>query len=258
MATSSDRLKHLAVIPARGGSKRLRRKNIIGFLGKPILAYTIEAARKAKVFARIIVSTEDTEIARVAKRYGAEVDNRPRELASDSATMADVCVELLNRLAKNGERFDTLTLLLATAALRDANDIRETVRLVEPGKCDYAMAVSEYVQPVHQALRKDESGNLTMMFPELASRRADSVGRYLVGNGSTTTVNAERFRNDGKFFGTPMRGYEMPFERAVDIDERDDLELSLFYAKKLRRKKTKLGRKKSVKRKPKTKAKRRQ
>lgn len=256
MATSSDRLKHLAIIPARGGSKRLRRKNVIDFLGQPILAYTIEAARKAKIFSRIIVSTEDAEIARIAKRFGAEVDKRPIELANDSTTMADVCIELLNRLAKTGERYDTLTLLLATAALRDANDIRETVKLVEPGKCDYAMAVSEYVQPVHQALRMSTEGSLETMFPDLANKRADTVGRYLVGNGSTTTVNAERFRKGGKFFGSPMRGYEMPFERAVDIDEREDLELSLFYAKKLLRPKKKSVRKVAGKRAKKKKAKR--
>ncbi len=106
----------------------------------------------------------------------------------------------------------------------------------------------EYIAFHPSDLPYGRGGNLATMFPELASKRADAVGRYLVDNGSTTTVSTERFLKDGKFFGSPMRGYEMPFERAIDIDEREDLELSLFYAKKLLRQKPRNPRKSAINR----------
>lgn len=122
----------LAIIPARGGSKRLPRKNILPFLGKPILAYTIEAAAEAGIFDAVVVSTEDAEIAELARRYGAEVDLRPQSLAEDQATVADVCVELLARKPLPWGDVQQMCVLYATAPLRNANDIREVMALLEP------------------------------------------------------------------------------------------------------------------------------
>lgn len=223
---SADARRHLAVIPARGGSKRLPRKNVIDFGGRPIIAATIESAREAGVFERVLVSTEDAEIAEVAQRHGAEIDKRPPELATDAATIVQVCAELLGRLPG----YDTITVLYATAPLRNAGDIRATLALLEPGACDFAMAVSAFEQPFHQGLRLEENGALSPVFPELTTRRADSVGAFVAGNGSTYCANVAAFLRERSFYGAPLRGHVMPRERAIDIDTAEDLALAKFYA----------------------------
>lgn len=222
-------MRHLAVIPARGGSKRLPRKNVIDFFGKPILAYTIAAVQAAGLFHRILVSTENAEIARVARDYGAEVDTRPAALGRDEITVTEVCKELLDRLERQGERYDTLTVLYATAPLRSAEDIRATHALLERGRCDFAMAVTEFQQAMHQALRGDVEGKLTPVFPEMVSRRAEAAGRFFAGNGSTYSVDVSAFLRERGFYGQPLRGHVMPPERSVDIDTAADLDLARYY-----------------------------
>jgi pseudaminic acid cytidylyltransferase len=226
--------RHLAIIPARGGSKRLPRKNIISFLGKPIIAYTIEAAQQSGIFDRILVSTEDSEIASVASTYGIEVDLRASALATDAATVTQVCVELLDRLEHAGETFSTLTVLYATAPLRNADDIRATHKLLSAGQCDFAMAVSEFLQPVHQALIATADGTLRPVFPDAVARRASDMPGYVAGNGSTYCVSVKAFKKSPGFYGVPLRGHVMPRERSIDIDTIDDFRLAEFYAKSAR------------------------
>ncbi len=226
--------RHLAVIPARGGSKRLPRKNVLDFLGKPIITYTIEAARDAGIFNRVVVSTEDAEIAEIAKKHGGDVDVRPASLATDAATIKDVCIELLDRLEKSGEKYDTLSVLYATAPLRNADDIRETHKLLADGKCDFAMGITEFVQPVHQVLTQSAIDTMVPVFPDQITLRASDVKRYFAGNGSTYCVNVAAFRKAGSFAGQPLRGHVMPRERSVDIDTQPDFELAEFYAKRAR------------------------
>jgi len=253
MPTSAER-RHLAVIPARGGSKRLPRKNVIDFFGRPILAFTIEAAKKAGLFSRVLVSTEDEEIARIARHFRADVDRRPPELGTDGSTVVDVCVELLERLATSGNRYDTLTVLYATAPLRTALDIRQTHALLEPSRCDFSLAASEFLQPVHQALHLRADGRAEPVFSELFEKRASDVGRYAAGNGSTYCADVSAFLRTRSFSGGPLRAHLMPVDRSVDIDTADDLELARFYGKPLygrgakkpaRRKTTPAGKRKS-------------
>jgi N-acylneuraminate cytidylyltransferase len=222
--------RHIAIIPARGGSKRLPRKNVIDFLGKPILGWSLDAAHATGLFDRVLVSTEDAEIAEIARSLGGEVDARPSELGGDAITVADVCVELLQRLAQQGETYATMTVLYATAPLRSAADIRATFELLEPGACDHALAVTEYDHPVHQALTRGKKGDLMAQFPDWVSRRKDTVPAFYCGNGSTYCVGVDDFLKTRSFYGPGMRGHIMPRERSIDIDTRADYELALFYA----------------------------
>jgi CMP-N-acetylneuraminic acid synthetase len=233
MPTSPDARRHLAVIPARGGSKRLPRKNIVDFFGKPILAYSIQAARTAKIFDRILVSTDDDEIALAARRFRAEVDRRPLALGGDNKTVVEVCIELLERLTAKNEKFDTLTVLYSTAPLRNALDIKKTHALLQPGRCDYAMAATEFLQPVHQAMLLKADGVVEPVFSGLVNKRASDVGRYVVGNGSTYCAMVPAFLRDRSFTGGRMRAHLMPLERSVDIDTADDLELAWYYGRRL-------------------------
>lgn len=234
MPTSTDAKRHLAVIPARGGSKRLPRKNVADFFGKPIIAYTIEAARSAAIFDRVLVSTEDAEIAEAAKKYGGEVDTRPAALGSDQSTVVDVCMELISRLEARNERYDTLTVLYATAPLRTAEDIKATFALLSPTTCEFSMAVSAFQQPVAHAMRVAKDGALSLVFPELLKVRASDAGTFVSGNGSTYCVAMDAFKRTHDFYGETMRGHLMPPERSVDIDTADDLALALYYGAKLK------------------------
>lgn len=225
-------MRPCALIPARGGSKRLPRKNVIDFLGKPMIAHTIGAALESGSFERVVVSTEDAEIAAVARHAGALVHPRPANLATDSATVSQVCLDFLDAEAAAGRRPDVFCCLFATAPLRNAADIRAVVGLVDPGRCDFALAVTTYDLPPHQALRSTGEGTLTAMFPDLITKRASEVGALVVDNGSTYAATIGAFREIKNFFGPGLRGHLMPRSRSVDLDEAEDLELLTVFAKR--------------------------
>jgi pseudaminic acid cytidylyltransferase len=223
----------VALIPARGGSKRLPRKNIIDFLGRPIIAYTIEAAQESGCFARVAVSTDDDEIAGIARRCGAEIALRQPELASDSATLIEVCLEFLDNEKGDGRDWLYLGCLYATAPLRNAQDVRATMSLLEPGRCAFTMAVTGYEHYAHQAMAMDKDGTLTPMWPDLVERRGSDLPPLRAGNGSTYGLEVAAFRRHKAFYGPGLRGHDMPRERSIDIDTQTDLDLALFCAQRI-------------------------
>ncbi len=220
----------IAIIPARGGSRRLPRKNVVDFLGRPIIAWTIEAARVSGCFARIVVSTEDDEIAGVAARFGAEIARRPLALAADAATVVDVCLDLLAGEDQAGRGWPRMVCLYATAPLRGAADIRRTAALLEPGRCDFAIAVTDFDLPPHQALKPRGNGGLEPMWPELIGRRSSEMPALCVDNGSTYAVTVAAFRARRSFYGPGLRGHAMPRSRSVDIDTVEDLDYARWLA----------------------------
>lgn len=192
-------------------------------MGKPIIAYAIEAAFKTELFDRVIVSTEDSEIAEISANYGAEIDKRIPSLATDTATVLDVCVDFLMRGKSRGYEYDLLCALYATAPLRNVNDIRGVVNLVQPPECNFALAVTRYGQPPHQALKMLPDNALEPMWPELVNSQSDSIQRLCVDNGSTYAVSVPAFLEQRSFYGKALKGYEMPEERSVDCDTKKDL-----------------------------------
>lgn len=223
-------MRRVAVIPARGGSKRLPRKNVLPFWGRPMLAWTVDAALDTGLFQRVVVSTEDAEIAETARIAGAEVAARDPELAGDGARVTEVCLDFLCREEEAGCSYDVLCVLYATTPLRTAEDIRGVVDLVEPGQWDFALAVTHYDLPPHQALRRGPAGGLEPMWPEMVTARAEEVGELLVDNGSTYAASVTAFRENGEFYGPGLRGHVMPRSRSVDLDDAEDWELLEFYA----------------------------
>ena len=220
----------VAIIPARGGSKRLPRKNIVDFLGRPIIAYTIDSARKSGRFDRIVVSTEDKEIAEVGRHFGAEIDHRDSSLATDTATVDEVCLAFLDRERAAGRDWTQMVCLYATAPLRTAEDIRGTMDLLEFGACDFAMGVSAYdIQP-HIALKFMPDARLIPMWPHLLHLRGSDLPPLRASNGTTYAVNSAAFRKARSFYGEGLRGYDMPKARAVDIDTMEDLEFARLLA----------------------------
>ncbi len=221
----------VAIIPARGGSKRLPRKNIIDFLGKPIIGYTIDAALRSGCFERVVVSTEDDEIAAVAEACGAAVDRRAPALATDTVGVVDVCIDFLDREAGAGRNWRTMGCLYATAPMRNADDIRGTVSLLEDGVCDFAMAVTSFDLSPYHSMQLSPDKRLTPVFPELIESQERDLPRLRVDNGSTYAVNVAAFRQCKTFYGPNLRGHDMPRMRSSDIDTPEDYRLASWIAR---------------------------
>lgn len=170
-------MKNICIIPARGGSKRIPRKNIRDFLGKPIIAYSIEAALKSGLFDEVMVSTDDEEIAAIARQHGASVPfMRSAETANDYATTADVLLEVLAKYRELGKEFDTLCCLYATAPFVKAERLRECYDLMHDDM-DSAFTVVEYSYPIQRSLVTD--GQLIRMaYPEHKNSRSQDLQKH--------------------------------------------------------------------------------
>ena len=223
-------MKAIAVIPARGGSKRLPRKNIIDFNGKPIIAYSIQHALESGLFDRVVVSTEDQEIASIAEQYGARISLRPESLATDQAGVVDVCLHVIAKKEKNGRIYDVLSCLYATSPLRNTDDIIKTVEPVLKRECDFSMALTHYHFSPHQALRRGEDDFLQPVWPEMILMKSQEVPEFLVDNGSTYAVYLPEFKEQRTFYGKKLTGHVMPRFRSVDIDVEEDLLLAQVYS----------------------------
>ena len=169
-------MRKLAVIPARGGSKRIPRKNIKPFYGRPMISYSIQAALDSGLFDAVIVSTDDDEIAEVARSCGAEIPfMRPAELANDYAGTGAVVVHAIDWYAQKGQPFDACCCIYATAPLIDWMRIREGWdKLQEPGR-RFAFSVTSYAFPIQRALRQTANGSVDMFWPENLSKRSQDL-----------------------------------------------------------------------------------
>lgn len=168
-------MKNLCIIPARGGSKRIPRKNIKSFMGKPIMAYSIDAAKASGLFEEIMVSTDDEEIAEVARKYGASVPFfRSEATANDYAGTADVLFEVLNEYKMRGLEFDNLCCLYSTAPFVTSERLNEAYNLLND-KVDASFTLVQYSYPVQRSLRKNEEGYVEMNFPQYLSSRSQDL-----------------------------------------------------------------------------------
>lgn len=196
-----------------------------------MIAHTIEAALESGVFQTVFVSSDDQQIIEVCAEYPVTAIARPPALGTDEARVVDVCVHVLETALSESQP-EFFACLYATAPLRNADDIVATVGLVQPGECAFAMAVTSYSLPPHQALKQSPDGGLSAMWPELVNRRDDEVGPLCVDNGSTYACVTDAFLEHRTFYGPGLRGHEMPAERSVDINTEDDLALAEYYAER--------------------------
>lgn len=211
----------VALIPARGGSKRLPRKNILEVAGLPLLAHPIRAAMATGLFDRVLVSTEDAEIADVARRHGAEVLDRPAAIAQDESTVVQVCLHALD----SDPGIERLCCLYATAFLLRPETIAAAYALLDsPPAADFVMGVSAYEHPPVQALKADEQGFLSYMWPEWRGVRSQHQPHLVVSNGSVYWARAGALRAERSFYGRRLKGYPVPEDQVTDIDTAADLE----------------------------------
>lgn len=223
-----DSNRILAVIPARGGSKGIPRKNIIDLCGKPLIAYTIEAAVNSKYIDYIMVSTDDNEIADVAISFGAQVPFlRPSELASDTAKTIDAIIHCINGLSDIGERFSDVVLLQPTEPLRTNYDIDAAIERYYENKRNSLVSVSEVDD--HPILIRTIQDNLLKPILNVSSTcRRQDMPKYYKVNGCIY-INPIESINYNTSFNDNIIPYVMQKNHSVDIDELGDLALAEFY-----------------------------
>lgn len=213
----------VALIPARGGSKRIPRKNVKLFAGRPMIAHSLRAAQAAGVFDRIIVSTDDAEIASVAREQGAEVPFlRPAELADDLAGTDAVLVHALDWLAARGTPADRFCCIYATAPFLQAEDLRRGLAELEAHRAATAFAVTSYPYTIFRSLRLDPAGRLEMFWPENFAKRSQDLPEAWHDAGQFYWGHTARYLVERRLFSTNSVPVFIPRQRVQDIDTPED------------------------------------
>ncbi len=214
----------LCIIPARGGSKRILRKNIKDFLGKPIIAYSIEAAIRSNLFDKIIVSTDDLEIAEVAQQYGAEIPfTRPANLADDYATTIDVINHTISYYHKIGTALDIVCCIYATAPFTTSSDLIQAHNLMNSEKnIDYVFSATEFSFPIWRGFTINRSGFADMVWPENFAKRSQDFEKVYHDAGMFYFGKPEAFLTNQPIFGNSSKPMLLPHYRIQDIDTLDD------------------------------------
>ncbi|MGH9508913.1 MAG: cytidylyltransferase domain-containing protein [Terriglobales bacterium] len=224
----------MAVIPARGGSKRLPYKNIRRFFGHPMLAYAIAAAQNSRLFSRVVVSSDDPLVGDIATWYGAEFLLRPAELASDTASLEGVALHVLDTLAAGSARPETLCQLMPNCPLRRSQDIVRLYDLFRHGERAFQISVVRYrgTYP-HWALVEDESGHGRLYFGEQYRIRSQELKHAFCATGAIWWTRIAAFRRQCCFYGPPFHLVEMDADRGLDIDDAEELALAEVIARGL-------------------------
>lgn len=230
----SDKLKYVVIIPARGGSKRLPRKNILDLAGKPLVAHSIEAAQQVKIFDRIIVSTDDPQVKKVAERYSdVLIDDRRSSLAGDQVKVVDVIRDICLR-PEICEYFDVVAMMLPTAPFRKVNDIKKQVAMLNRD-VDSVVSFTEFEFPPQMAVSIQKETLLVKPLSEDSplltgnTRTQDQKTTYRP-NGSLYVSWIESFTRLNSFYKGKVRGFCMLGLLSIDIDTLEDLEYARMIA----------------------------
>lgn len=216
----------LAVIPARGGSKRIPKKNIKSFLGKPIIYYSIDAALKSNLFDEVMVSTDDEEVIEVSKKLGASVPFlRSPETASSNSPVKDVITEVLKQYTEKGKQFDYICCILPAAPLITVKNLTTTFELLKGKNIDAVVPVVRYGYPIQRAF-KIEKGLLQMISPANMYVNSQDLSSSYHDAGQFYWLKVESFLKQEKIFMVNCLPFEIPESEVQDIDEVDDWKLA--------------------------------
>ncbi len=219
-------MRTLAIITARGGSKRIPRKNIKEFNGKPIMAYSIEAAAGSGVFDKVMVSTEDEEIAEIAKLYGAEVPfYRSEQTAGDFATTTDVLNEVIAEYEKRGEKFDIIACIYPTAPFITPARLREAVDQLKQSEADSLIPVVRFSFPPQRAM-EIRDGLLVFRQPEYMNSRSQDLTPHYHDVGQFYVFRTEAFKVNQRIMAGKILPMELPETEVQDIDNPVDWQLA--------------------------------
>ena len=222
-------MKRLAIIPARGGSKRIPRKNIKDFLGKPIIAYSIEAALNSGVFDEVMVSTDDEEIATVARQFGAEVPfMRSSKNADDFATTADVIIEVVQEYKNIGRAFDTLCCIYPTAPFVTAERLKEGGVLLEKQDYDSVVPMVRFSFPIQRAVYLNEYNQAFFFQPEHIQSRSQDLQSSYHDVGQYYWLSTTKFIENKQIWTQNTGAIILDEMETQDIDTLEDWEIAEF------------------------------
>ena len=213
----------LAIIPARGGSKRIPRKNIRSFSGKPMIGWSIDAALKSNCFDRVIVSTDDAEIADLSRQYGAEVPFvRPRDLSDDYATTIDVVCHAIEWMTQNDVAPSSVCCIYATAPFLQPASITAGLHLLESSGADFAFSATSYAFPVQRAIRLRPDSRVEMLTPEHFASRSQDLEECYHDAGQFYWGLTRAWRSRTPIFTSSATAVILPRYRVQDIDTIED------------------------------------
>lgn len=228
-------MRNLAIIPARGGSKRIPRKNIRDFLGKPIIAYSIETALESGLFEEVMVSTDNEEIATVAKNYGAVVPFlRSEETASDYASTVEVLIEVLESYEKFGEVFKYGCCIYPTAPLLKMECLENGLKILKKESFNIVLPVVEYTYPIQRSLNLSQNGKISMKWPEYLNSRSQDLSSSYHDAGQFYWFTVESLRNEKSLFSINSGAMVLPSLHVQDIDTEEDWKLAELKFKLMR------------------------
>lgn len=213
----------IAIIPARGGSKRIPGKNIRNFLGKPIIGYSIEGALQSGLFDRVIVTTDSEKVAETASSFGAEIPFiRSADLSDDYATMTDVMLDCVEKLLNDNYKFDMFCCLMPTAPFIFPELLVDANKLTLDPNNDAVISVSEYPFPIQRAFVRNERGFLTLREPEFEMRRSNDLEPAYHDAGQFYFLRLKPFLEQNRFFMSASKPFILPPHMVQDIDTEDD------------------------------------
>lgn len=234
--SSLNSFSNIAIIPARGGSKRIKRKNIKEFCGQPIIKYSVDAAKESGIFEDIIVSTENEKIARVAKKLGASVPSLRLAVNSrDDSTLADMMLEEIDKLEARGAKPKYLCLIFATAPTISSEEIIAGLKVMKKNEADSVVSVCEFTEPIGRAL-KVENGFVKMLNPKNKFKRTQDLEKRYFDAGRFYWIEREAFKKNKSFF--PKNTYSVIISKSLvqDIDTPEDwkmMEVKFKFLKKV-------------------------
>ena len=230
-------MKPICVIPARGGSKRIPRKNIIDFNGHPMIAWPIKIALQSELFAEVVVSTDDDEIAEISREHGASVPFiREANLADDYATTADVLKDALSRL----QDADVACCIYPTAPMIKAEQLRHAYEIISSGDTDCVMSVTDFDFHPLRALKQNREGRVQFNYPEYALTRSQDLPQMVHDAGAFYFFRTDSFLKSGNLIGSNTIGINISRIESVDIDTKEDLEIAkIIHSNSFRDKKNK-------------------
>ncbi|MFM5810094.1 pseudaminic acid cytidylyltransferase [Aeromonas veronii] len=214
---------NVAIIPARGGSKRIPRKNVKDFCGKPMIAWSIEAAKASGCFDKIIVSTDDTEIAAIAIQFGAEIPFiRPAALSDDYTGTIPVIRNAVEWLNQNDAPVDYACCIYATAPFILPEDLKQGLQLIKDAGSSYAFSVTSYAFPIQRSVRITKNGRVAMFNPEHFQTRSQDLEEAWHDAGQFYWGTADAWCEERAIFGEDSFPVRLPRHRVQDIDTAED------------------------------------
>ena len=216
---------NIAIIPARGGSKRIPRKNIIDFCGKPMIAWSIEAALKSEVFDSVIVSTDDDEIANISKEYGAEVPfKRPKDLADDYTGAIEVIQHSASMLLKTKANIENICCIYATAPFLSSQDIVKGFEIMQDSNYEYVFGATAYSYPIQRSFFLNKDNAIEMFYPEHFESRSQDLVKAYHDAGQFYWGKVNTWLENKKVFTHKSKPIFLPNYKVQDIDNYEDLE----------------------------------